>query len=107
MHTSTVTLLLGLGGCQQTTSSLQAHYIVMNSNVRVDQHKSQTTEGESRRTVGGLTMQPPSCVILEAVTKKLTHRLQNSQLHVCDEQKMSDKGVWNSLKVHKGLSSSL
>lgn len=52
-------------------------------------------------------MQPPSCVILEAVTKKLTHRLQNSQLHVCDEQKMSDKGVWNSLKVHKGLSSSL
>lgn len=41
------------GGCQQTTSSLQAHYIVMNSNVRVDQHKSQTTEGESRRTVGG------------------------------------------------------
>lgn len=41
------------------------------------------------------------------VTKKLTHWLQNSQLHVCDEQKMSDKRVWNSLKVHKGLSSSL
>lgn len=55
----------------------------------------------------GVNYATPSCVILQAVTKKLTHRLRNSQLHVCDEWKMSDKGVWNSLKVHKGLSSSL
>lgn len=104
MHTSTVTLLLGWGG--GVVNGLPAHYIVMKSNVRVDQHKSQTSEGESRRTVG-VNYATPSCVILQAVTKKLTHRLRNSQLHVCDERKMSDKGVWNSLKVHKGLSSSL
>lgn len=59
MHTSTVTLLLGLGGCQQTTSSLQAHYIVMNSNVRVDQHKSQTTEGESSGEQWGVNYATP------------------------------------------------
>lgn len=83
----------------------------MKSNVRVDQHKSQTSEGESLRERAGeqwgVNYATPSCVILQAVTKKLTHRLRNSQLHVCDERKMSDKGVWNSLKVHKGLSSSL
>lgn len=43
----------GLSTDYQLTTTVQAHYIVMNSNVRVDQHKSQTTEGESRRTVGG------------------------------------------------------
>lgn len=54
MHTSTVTLLLGLGGVGGgVVNGLPAHYIVMKSNVRVDQHKSQTSEGESRRTVGG------------------------------------------------------
>lgn len=30
----------------------------------------------------GVNYATSSCVILEAVTKKLTHRLQNSQLHV-------------------------
>lgn len=105
MHTSTVTLLLGLGGggmstdYQLTTLLWSQMSGLINIKVRLLRERA----GEQ----WGVNYATPSCVILQAVTKKLTHRLRNSQLHVCDERKMSDKGVWNSLKVHKGLSSSL
>lgn len=103
MHTSTVTLLLGLRGCQRDYQLTTLLWSQMSGLINIKVRLLRERAGEQ----WGVNYATPSCVILQAVTKKLTHRLRNSQLHVCDERKMSDKGVWNSLKVHKGLSSSL